>query len=243
MDIGERFYTPEKRPISWLCNASIKVSFQSFRVIEGTHLLDSRILRALCTTLIFATALALVVVARKTFLILIFAALFAYLMEPMVSREQRSIKGKRVRAVAVTYLAFWLVIAGLSFLAGRTLIEQSRSFLAKAPETAQKMQTGEIAKEFGQKHGLSEQTSSRMQRYIQQHQDNIQKVLSYFKDQVRRYAGGVIAVLLVPLLAMLFPQDKTRFPMQIVETYSTGRNRAYLTSVIQDCDRMLGEYM
>jgi predicted PurR-regulated permease PerM len=127
------------------------------------------------------------VVARKTFLILIFAALFAYLMEPMVSRVQRSIKGKRVRAVAVTYLAFWLVIAGLSFLAGRTLIEQSRSFLAKAPETAQKMQTGEIAKEFGQKHGLSEQTSSRMQRYIQQHQDNIQKVLSYFKDQVRRY--------------------------------------------------------
>ena len=193
--------------------------------------------------LVAVTLLAIAVVARKTLIILVFALLFAYLMEPIVSRVQRWMRGKRIRAIAVTYVAFWALIAGLSFVIGDTLINQGRNFASKAPETAEKIQSGEIAKEFGQKHGLSAQTSSRIQQYIQKHQADIQRVLDYFVAKARHYAGGLIAVLLVPLLAMLFPQDKARFPLEIVDTYAHGNNRPFLTSVIQDCDRMLADYM
>jgi predicted PurR-regulated permease PerM len=212
-------------------------------VQSPTSVLDSRALRILWTTLAFVSGLAIAVVARKTLIILVFALLFAYLMEPIIARVQHWMKGKRVRAVAISYLAFWLVVTGLFVLGGKTVIEQGRNFAAKAPETAQKVESGEFAKEFGQKHGLSEQTSSRMQQWIQKHQGDIQKMLAYFKDKARRAASGLLGLFLVPLLAMLFPQDKARFPLQMVDTYASGRNRAFLSSVIQDCDRMLGEYM
>jgi predicted PurR-regulated permease PerM len=212
-------------------------------VTAATRILDSRTLRVLWTALVAVIVLAIAVVARKTLIILVFALLFAYLMEPIISRVQRWVKGKRGRAVAVTYLAFWLIVAGLFFIAGSTIAEQARTFGAKAPETVQKIQSGEIAKELGEKHGLSPQTSSRLQQYVQKHQADIEKILAYFKDQARWAASGFLGLLLVPLLAMLFPQDKARFPLELVETYSTGRNRAFLSSVVQDTDRMLGEYM
>jgi predicted PurR-regulated permease PerM len=184
-----------------------------------------------------------VVVARKTFVILIFALLFSYLMEPMVSRVQRWMKGKRVRAVAVTYLAFWILIGALLFVIGNTLAEQGKSFISKAPQTAQKLQSGEMAKDFGQKHGLSAQTADKTQRWFQSHQEKIQAVLGYFVHVAQKYAVNLVGVLLVPLLAMLFPQDRARFPIELVETYARGNNRAFLTAVIQDCDEMLLAYM
>jgi predicted PurR-regulated permease PerM len=151
--------------------------------------------------------------------------------------------GKRIRAVAVTYLAFWILIGVLGFVIGNTLVEQGRNFFTKAPQTVQKLQNGEIAKDFGEKHGLSAQTADRIQRWMQSHQDRIQAVIAYFVAIARKYAVNIIGVLLVPLLAMLFPQERSRFPIQIIETYARGNNRAFLTSVIQDCDRMLAAYM
>ena len=210
---------------------------------EATHILDGRTLRVLWTTLIAVTTLAIAVVARKTLIILVFALLFSYLMEPMVSRVQRWMRGKRIRAVAVTYLAFWILIGVLFFVIGSTLVEQGRNFFTKAPQTVQRIQNGEIAKDFGEKHGLSTQTADRVQHWIQSHQDRIQAVIAYFVAIARKYAVNLIGVLLVPLLAMLFPQDRSRFPTQLVETFARGNNRAFLTSVIQDCDRMLAAYM
>jgi predicted PurR-regulated permease PerM len=208
-----------------------------------TAIFDSRTLRVLWTTLAVVATVGVVVVARKTFVILIFALLFSYLMEPMVSRVQRWMKGKRVRAVAVTYLAFWILIGALLFVIGNTLAEQGKSFISKAPQTAQKLQSGEMAKDFGQKHGLSAQTADKTQRWFQSHQEKIQAVLGYFVRVAQKYAVNLVAVLLVPLLAMLFPQDRTRFPIELVETYARGNNRAFLTAVIQDCDEMLLAYM
>jgi predicted PurR-regulated permease PerM len=210
---------------------------------EATHILDARSLRVLWTTLVVVTALAIAVVARKTLVVLVFALLFSYLMEPIVSRVQHWMGGKRIRAVAVTYLAFWILIGVLGFVIGNTLVEQGRNFFTKAPQTVQKLQNGEIAKDFGEKHGLSAQTADRIQRWMQSHQDRIQAVIAYFVAIARKYAVNIIGVLLVPLLAMLFPQERSRFPIQIIETYARGNNRAFLTSVIQDCDRMLAAYM
>jgi predicted PurR-regulated permease PerM len=210
-------------------------------VIEATHILDGRTLRALWTTLVAVITLAIAVVARKTLIILVFALLFSYLMEPIVSRVQLWMRGKRIRAVAVTYLAFWILIGTLGFVIGNTLVEQGRNFFTK--QTAERLQNGEIAKDFGQQHGMSAQTADRVQHWMQSHQDRIQGVIAYFVAIARKYAVNLIGVLLVPLLAMLFPQDRSRFPIQLVETYARDNNRAFLTSVIQDCDRMLAAYM
>jgi predicted PurR-regulated permease PerM len=211
--------------------------------MEATHILDSRTLRVLWTALVAVIVVAIAIVARKTLIILVFALLFSYLMEPMVSRVQRWMHGRRIRAVAITYLAFWILISALGFVIGNTLVEQGRNFFTKAPQTVQRIQNGEIAKDFGEKHGLSAQTADRIQRWMQSHQDKIQAVIASLVAIGRKYAVNLIGVLLVPLLAMLFPQDRSRFPLTIVDTYARGTNRAFLTSVIQDCDRMLAAYM
>jgi predicted PurR-regulated permease PerM len=100
-----------------------------------------------------------------------------------------------------------------------------------------------MAKDFGQKHGLSAHTAEKVQRWFQSHQDKIQAVLAYFVQAAQKYAVNLIGVLLVPLLAMLFPQDRARFPIELIETYARENNRPFLTAVIQDCDEMLLAYM
>src|SRR4051812_43571637 len=107
------------------------------------------------TILVIATGLAIAVVSRKVLVVLVFALLFSYLMEPMVCRVQSWMRGSRIKGVAITYLGFWILAGAFFGFIGVKAVQEARAFASQAPQAQQKLESGDIVKEFGQKHGLS----------------------------------------------------------------------------------------
>src|SRR5665213_2041318 len=93
---------------------------------------DSKTARVLCTALIFATALAFLHGARETLTLFLFAILFAYFVEPLVSRLERPLQG-RIPAIGAVYSILIAILVGFGLLVGPLIAEQARSLSASLP--------------------------------------------------------------------------------------------------------------
>ena len=78
---------------------------------EYMGIFDSRTARALATVLIFVVAAWFVYKVRSTLILVLFSVFFAYLLEPIVLRIERSPMGRNSRALAI--LETYLICGGI----------------------------------------------------------------------------------------------------------------------------------
>ena len=80
-------------------------------------LIDARTTRVLFTALLFALAVGFLYIARRTLIAFLFAILFAYLIDPLVSRTERLVRG-RGRAIAIIYILLIALLITFFFFVG-----------------------------------------------------------------------------------------------------------------------------
>ena len=83
---------------------------------------DQRTAKVLATICAFVAIGIFLYEVRHTLVVILFAVLFAYLLEPVVYRIERSrlARGSRWLAILETYLAIGAILAVLGILFGRT---------------------------------------------------------------------------------------------------------------------------
>ena len=87
---------------------------------------DSRTSRILFTVLLFALGLYFVYSVRHTLVAFLFAIFFAYLMDPLVSRLQKVLRG-RTRAIALIYVVLLSLAAWLLLSVGPRIAQQANN--------------------------------------------------------------------------------------------------------------------
>ncbi|MCU1286929.1 MAG: hypothetical protein JWO13_3279 [Acidobacteriales bacterium] len=204
---------------------------------------DSRTARALFTALVFAAILGIAFVSRKVIFLFVFVVLFAYLMEPIVSRVQRWFRGSRWKAVAATYIVFWAIVGGFLFTAGQRAVQEGQNAAQQLPELNKKLQSGDIASDIGNRVGFKEQTSAQLKQVLQKNRQRITDFSGAILRRVPAYLSNAGWMLLIPFLAMLVPQNKVRPVLQIVSAYQSGPRLKLWQSTLQQIDKMLGDYM
>src|SRR5665213_4471367 len=93
---------------------------------------DSKTARVLCTVLIFALALAFLHAARETLTLFLFAILFAYFVDPLVSRLEKPLRG-RIEAIAAVYLVLIALLVGLGFVLGPKIATEANALATSLP--------------------------------------------------------------------------------------------------------------
>src|SRR5204863_7743671 len=116
-------------------------------------LIDRKTAHVLLTILVFAAVLSLAYAARKTLIIFLFAMLFAYLLEPVVSRVQRWAKNSRIRAIAITYAGLVVLLFIFLFSAGPRIVQEGQRLSQSLPSLTEKIGSGQIAFQIGEKRG------------------------------------------------------------------------------------------
>jgi len=205
---------------------------------------DRRAASVVTTVLLFAIALAILAIAWKTAVVLLFALLFAYLMEPIVRWFEKRFK-KRWQAIAITYLLFWMFVAGFGYVGGQKLTQQAKAAATTLPATFNKIKSGDIAYELGRSRGWSQETQQRLHDLLAKNAPALEGAAQRFAVGLPSIIGALGWGLLVPFLAMLFPRDKAGLPLCIVDRFTTAqsRQRRILQRAVKDADVVLADYM
>lgn len=203
------------------------------------------------TARVLATIAALIAVGaflygvRHTLVAMLFAVLFAYLLEPFVRRIERSIlaRGSRWLAILEAYLTIAAILTTLGVLFGPRLVEDTRLLSQSLPGFLEKVTTGKIVWQFGGRYGWSYDTQIKIERLIAAHQAEILAWSGRAGAVVARALPNVIWIILVPILAVFFLHDGRMFSAKFLHTFGEGNPRLFLREIMIDLDQMLVHFI
>ncbi len=206
---------------------------------------DSRTARALTTMLVFVVAVWFVYEVRSTLTLVLFSVFFAYLLEPLVLRIERSPIGRNSRGLAIleTYLICGGVLTLLLFIFGSRIADDMRQLIQSVPSLLDRVASGKIVWQLGSRHGWSYDTQSRIEQFIAGHRD----ALETFSSQIGVGVAGLLKhamwFLLIPILAIFFLKDGRKLSDAVIRTLNRRTQRRFLRDVAQDLDEMLASFI
>lgn len=209
-------------------------------------LFDRRTVRVLCTILLFAVIVAFIYAARNILLLFIIAILFAYILEPAVSRFQfwsRLSGGSRGLAIAEVYVILCVAIAIAAILAGPRVVDEGRKLAGALPQMLENLTSGQIALQIGEKRGWSFHTQILLQQYLAQHSGEIVSWTNAMEVRLAQSARDTAWLVLVPILAIFLLKDGRRFTESILGMVVLREHRGFLTGITGDLNEMLAHYI
>jgi predicted PurR-regulated permease PerM len=208
-------------------------------------LLDKRTASVLTTILLFVAVGAFIYGARDVLVAFLLAILFAYLLEPFVSRLQRASisRGSRTLAILEVYAILSLAIAIMVLLVGPRIMREGRTLAEALPALFEKLSSGQIALQIGSTRGWSYNTQIRLQQFLATHADAILGWVGSVGARVAVFAQNAIWIVLIPLLAVFFLKDGRNFTDSILEMVERWQQKQALAGIIEDLNVMLAHYI
>src|SRR5438874_1044377 len=175
------------------------------------NFIHRRTASVLFTIVVFTLLLALIYQVRRPLIAFTFAILFAYLLEPLVSRFQTCLRGSRALAVAATYLLLAVAITAFGITAGPRIFREAERLGREAPALMENVGSGRIAQQFGSQRGWDYKTQLQVQQFLSSHRDEITQYAQIVANRAAGLAGYLMWLLLIPILAAFLLKDHAHF--------------------------------
>lgn len=207
---------------------------------------DQRTVSILTTILLFAGAGAFIYSARDVLMAFLFAILFAYLLDPLVSRLQfwtRVSRGSRSVAILEVYVILCLMVAIVLVLIGPGIVNEGRRLGEALPGLFEKVSSGQIALQIGSKRGWSYNTQVRLQEFLAGHTHATVGWFTAAGSRIAAFAQNAIWIVLIPILAIFFLKDGREFAENLLRLIERRRQRQFLAGITEDLNVMLAHYI
>ncbi len=203
---------------------------------------DSRTSRILFTVLLFALGLYVLYAVRHTLTAFLFAIFFAYLMDPVVSRVQKVVRG-RGRAIALIYLVLLALMGWLLLSAGPRIAQQATRLSDSVPKLVETLSSGQIAEQIGVQNGWSYQTRKLVKSTLINHRAEVMDVAQRVGLRLAEAAKQAWLLVLVPILSIFFLRDGHTFGQFLLNSVEGRAKRELLEGVLTDLNNMLAHFI
>lgn len=203
---------------------------------------DPKTARVLCTALIFALALAFLYGARETLTLFLFAILFAYFVDPLVSRLEKPLRG-RIKAIGTVYLILISLLVGLGLLVWPKIAEEGKSLAGSLPSLLDKMGSGQLVSQVGESHGWSQARQAQIQNFFVAHKSDILGYGRTLGEKLAVPAQHIWWLILIPILSLFFLKDGELIAEGLVDFGRAREEKRTLRGVVGDVNVMLGSYI
>lgn len=206
-------------------------------------LLDKTTLRVLFTVLAMGSLLGFVWMARKPLLAFLFAMLFAYLLDPLVALVQKWTHCRRGVAIAALYVIMLAALLTVGLVVGPRVVEEGQHLSQAAPDLYNRVASGSIAFQLGKARGWSQDTQAHLQQFIVEHRGQVLSAISAQSATITEVAGNALWLVLIPILAIFFLTEKSRFARSLEGLLDNPRSRLLLSEVMGELDEMLSHFV
>ena len=207
--------------------------------------IDAKVARAAWTVFLLALLLATAYAIRETLAVFVIALLFAYLLIPLVGFVER-VTPHQVSprlALAIVYLALVGVIITLVLTLGSRLADEANTLATQLPALVKNP-------DWMQKVPLPSWLEPARADMIHKVQDELssggQEILPYIKGLGGQLVSGAkyaLYLVLIPILAFFFLKDGATIRDEFVVGLVEKRRRPVVESILDDINRLLGEYI
>jgi predicted PurR-regulated permease PerM len=205
-------------------------------------LMDIRAARVLLTALLFALGLGFLYVARHTLIAFLFAILFAYLVDPAVSRLERWTRSRSM-AIAVIYLFLILLVSLFFFFVGPRIGRQAQRLTEALPSLLDQVSSGNIAVTIGHEHGWSDFTIRQVEAFLANHRDDLLSIAQDLGIRLAEVAKESWLLVLIPILAIFFLKDGRTFGEAALSSIHSQPQREFMAGVREDLNEMLAQFI
>ncbi len=207
-----------------------------------TKFWDPKTARVLCTTLIFTLFLLFLRAAHETLTLFLFAVLFAYFVDPLVSMLQTRLHG-RGKAIAVVYLLLIALLVGGGFLIGPSIADQGKALATSLPSLLERIGSGELVAEFGRRHGWSPDRQMQIQSFFVSHRADLLGYGRVIGAKIAAPAQHIWWLILIPILSLFFLKEGEEIGKGVVDLGRDPEEKTTLRGIVTDVNVMLGSYI
>jgi predicted PurR-regulated permease PerM len=207
--------------------------------------IDRRAAHVVWTTLVILLAVWLVWLARTTIILFALSLLFAYLLTPVLRLVHRFTPGRVSPEVslAIVYLLLVALITCAGIAIGSRIGEEASNLASKLPALVQDplWENHIPLPEWLEPHRATILDFLRTE-VLQSGRD----VVPYLQRMVEKFVLGVRYVgylVLVPVLAFFFLKNGERLLTRLLGQFGHGPARTSVEEILNDIDRVLGQYM
>ena len=204
--------------------------------------IDSRTSRILFTVLLFALGLYVLFSVRHTLTAFLFAIFFAFLMDPLVSRLQKIVRG-RGRAIALIYVVLLVLVGWLLLSAGPRIAQQATRLGESVPKLLENLSSGQIADEIGVQNGWSFHTRKLVKGILVNHRAEVMDFGQRAGLRLAETAKQAWLLILVPILSIFFLRDGHAFGQFLLNSVEVRAKRDFLEGVLTDLNQMLAHFI
>ena len=204
-------------------------------------LIDIRTARVLITILLFAIGIGFLYAARHTLVAFLFAIFFAYLIDPLVSKLEKWVKG-RGRAIAIIYVLLAILVGIFFTFVGPRIGHQGAKLGESAPDLLQKVSSGEIIDKIGADH-LTKPTRDQLKQFLSSHSAQIKALAQRAGLRVAEVAQNLWLLVLIPILAAFFLKDGRSFSNVGLSFVNSKPQREFMEGVLADMNQMLAHFI
>ena len=207
--------------------------------------IEPRAARAAWTVFLVALTIAIAYAIRETLVVFMVALLFAYLLMPVVGFVKRFTPAKVSInvALAIVYRVLIGVMVALAVTLGSRIADEANNLATKLPELLRNRQWIDTLP----LPSVLEPVRARIAQALQSELDNGGKdILPYVKSlggQIISGARYIVYIVLVPILAFFFLKDGHSIREDIVHRLTSGKQRLMVEGILEDINRLLGEYI
>jgi predicted PurR-regulated permease PerM len=205
-------------------------------------LIDVRTTRVLFTLLLFLLALGFLYVAHHTLIAFLFAVFFAYLVDPAISSVEKWTRSRGL-AIAAVYLLMVSVLATFFFFVGPNIAHEAQRLSESLPTLLEKVGSGQIAEELGQRHGWSEDTRHQLRAFLAGHKQSLLNLAQRAGLRIAEVAQDAWLLVVVPVLAAFFLKDGRSFSAMLLSFAHAKPQREFLEGVLSDLNQMLAHFI
>ncbi|HLW55703.1 MAG TPA: AI-2E family transporter [Candidatus Angelobacter sp.] len=206
-------------------------------------LFDKKTAQALFTALVFCLVLLFLYFAWRALIAFLFAILFAYLLEAPVLRLQKWFRGSKPLAITAVYLILIGVLVLVFSLLGPRIGEETRTLAQQTPAWANRISSGNIVQQLGERHGWSQDTVRQFTSFTSQHREQIISAIQDMVVRAVRTLQNTWWLILVPILAVFFLKGGDQFRNNLVNSVQNEHTRAMVASIVDKVSFMLGSYI
>ena len=207
-----------------------------------TKFWDPKTARVLCTTLIFTLFLLFLRAAHETLTLFLFAVLFAYFVDPLVSMLQTRLHG-RGKAIGIVYLFLIALLVGGGFLIGPSIADQGKALATSLPSLLERIGSGELVAEFGQRHGWAPERQTQIQSFFVSHRADLLGYGRVVGAKIAAPAQHIWWLILIPILSLFFLKEGEEIGMGVVDLGRAPEEKTTLRGIVTDVNVMLGSYI